>query len=132
MGGWAKGEEFRQEESQGIQAQIKGDAVSECDTRCSQGVTPNAGYKCYTKRRVQMNRVSGQSEGMETWTSPGEAAEEEKKDMSLAGPGIMDQGESERLVPEMILTDVCLQKLHSKAQVPPLAELTIIFNINSF
>lgn len=101
VGGWAKGEEFRQEESQGIQAQIKGDAVSECDTRCSQGVTPNAGYKC-------RNRVSDQSEGMETWTSPEEVAEEEKKDVSLAGPGIMDQGESERLVPEMILKDVCL------------------------
>ena len=33
----------------------------ERDSRYSQDVTPNMGYKCG-------NRVSGQSEGTETWT----------------------------------------------------------------
>ena len=41
--------------------------------------------------------------------SSGEVAEGEKKDLSLARPDIMDQSERERMEPEVILTDACLQ-----------------------
>lgn len=50
-------------------------------------------------------RVRAQRPGQ----SPGEVAEGEKKDLSLARPDIMDQSERERLEPEVILTDACLQ-----------------------
>ena len=52
-----------------------------------------------------MARVRAQRLGQ----SSGEVAEGEKKDLSLARPDIMDQSERERMEPEVILTDACLQ-----------------------
>lgn len=69
--GGTKGGEFRQEERQDVQAQIRGrswsleeEAVLGGDKSYPQGNTPKAGYK-------RRNAVGGQSEGMELRTEPG-------------------------------------------------------------
>lgn len=71
VGGGTKGGEFRQEERQDVQAQIRGrswslegEAVLGGDKSYPQGNTPKAGYK-------RRNAVGGQSEGMELRTEPG-------------------------------------------------------------
>lgn len=102
MEGWAKEEEFRQEEKQDIQVQIKGDEMLERDSRYSQELHQTQGT----------NVGIGSVARVRAWRpgqSPGEVAEGEKKDISLARPGIMAQSERKRLEPEVILTDAWLQ-----------------------
>ena len=102
MGGWAKEEEFRQEEKQDIQVQIKGDAILEHDSRYSQELHQTLGT----------NVGIGSVARVRAWRpgqSPREVAKGKKKDKSLARPGIMGQSERERLEPEVILTDAWLQ-----------------------